>query len=81
MIKLLLKHIIYETCISVFFERLTDGFLRPVIERIGIPLVRKMMPSLFSANVVGVQPMNKPTGIAFALRYVDDKSSIEAHRI
>jgi len=34
-----------------------------------IPLVVRMMPQLFSMNLVGVQPMTQDTGKVFALRY------------
>ena len=37
---------------------------------IALPLVRRVHPQLFSQNIVGVQPMSGPVGIAFAMRYI-----------
>jgi ABC-type phosphate/phosphonate transport system permease subunit len=32
-----------------------------------IPLVQRIMPSLIAADLIGVQPMNGPTGQVFAM--------------
>lgn len=34
-----------------------------------VPAVRRIFPNLLANDIVGVQPMNGPTGFAFALRY------------
>jgi hypothetical protein len=34
-----------------------------------VPAVRRIFPNLLANEIVGVQPMNGPTGFAFALRY------------
>jgi len=36
---------------------------------IAVPMVRRTFPELLAHDLVGVQPMNGPVGIAFALRY------------
>lgn len=45
---------------------------------IGLALVRKTFPSLFTSNVVGVQAMSAPVGLAYAMRvcYNDDEDEI-----
>ncbi len=37
--------------------------------QIAVPMVRRTFPELIAHEVVGVQPMNTPVGIAFALRF------------
>lgn len=37
-----------------------------------IPVVRRGMPSLIAGELVGVQPMNAPTGHVFSMRYNED---------
>ena len=34
-----------------------------------VPAVRRIMPNLLANDIVGVQPLNGPTGYAYALRY------------
>lgn len=41
---------------------------------IAIPMVRRTFPELIAHEIVGVQPMTGPVGIAFALRFVADQS-------
>lgn len=38
-------------------------------EKIAIPMVRRTFPELIAHEIVGVQPMSGPVGIAFALRF------------
>ncbi len=38
-----------------------------------MPLLRRTFPALLAHNLVGVQPMNGPVGLAFAMRYKYDK--------
>lgn len=40
-----------------------------VFFNIAVPLVRRTFPELLAHDVVGVQPMTGPAGVAFALRY------------
>lgn len=47
-------------------SRKTDG----VFQQVAIPLVRRSFPELIGNDIVGVQPMTGPVGIAFALRYM-----------
>lgn len=35
-----------------------------------MPLVRRAFPQLFSNTLVGVQPVSKPQGIAYAMRFL-----------
>ena len=41
-------------------------------KKVLMPLARRIMPNLIANEIVGVQPMNGPTGQAFALRYYAD---------
>ncbi len=41
--------------------------------KIAIPMVRRTFPELIAHDIVGVQPMTAPVGIAFALRYKADQ--------
>lgn len=40
-----------------------------VFANIAIPMVRRTFPNLVAHEIVGVQPMNQPIGLAFAIRY------------
>lgn len=40
--------------------------------RIAIPMVRRTFPELIAHEIVGVQPLTGPVGLAFALRFVGD---------
>ena len=40
--------------------------------KIAIPMVRRTFPELVAHDIVGVQPMTGPVGLAFALRFVAD---------
>ena len=42
--------------------------------KIAIPMVRRTFPNLLAHDVVGVQPMTGPVGLAFALRYRADQT-------
>lgn len=42
--------------------------------KIAIPMVRRTFPELLAHEVVGVQPLAGPVGLAFALRYRADQS-------
>ncbi len=42
--------------------------------KIAIPMVRRTFPELIAHDLVGVQPMNAPVGLAFALRYKADQA-------
>jgi hypothetical protein len=39
------------------------------LPKILIPMIRRTFPELISNEIVGVQPMSGPVGLAFALRY------------
>jgi hypothetical protein len=41
-----------------------------MFSKIAVPMVRRTFPELIAHNIVGVQPMTGPVGLAFALRYV-----------
>lgn len=42
--------------------------------KIAIPMVRRTFPELIAHEVVGVQPLTAPVGLAFALRYKADQT-------
>lgn len=42
--------------------------------KIAIPMVRRTFPELLAHEVVGVQPLTSPVGLAFALRYKADQT-------
>jgi len=42
--------------------------------KIAIPMVRRTFPELIAHEVVGVQPLTAPVGLAFALRYKADQN-------
>ena len=39
------------------------------LPKILIPMIRRTFPELITNEIVGVQPMSGPVGLAFALRY------------
>ena len=39
------------------------------LPKVLIPMIRRTFPELISNEIVGVQPMSGPVGLAFALRY------------
>lgn len=41
--------------------------------KIAIPMIRRTFPELIAHEVVGVQPLTGPVGLAFALRFVADQ--------
>ncbi|NIQ07685.1 MAG: hypothetical protein GWO20_18810, partial [Candidatus Korarchaeota archaeon] len=41
--------------------------------KIAIPMVRRTFPELIAHDIVGVQPMTGPVGLAFALRFRADQ--------
>src|SRR6056297_839440 len=43
-------------------------------QQIAIPMIRRTFPELIAHDIVGVQPMTQPVGLAFALRFVADQS-------
>jgi len=42
--------------------------------KVAIPMVRRTFPNLIAHEVVGVQPMTGPVGLAFAMRFKADQS-------
>jgi hypothetical protein len=46
------------------------------LPKILIPMIRRTFPELISNEIVGVQPMSNPVGIAFALRYKYSKDTL-----
>jgi hypothetical protein len=48
-------------------DRYASGDAR--LPKILIPMIRRTFPELISNEIVGVQPMSGPVGLAFALRY------------
>lgn len=46
------------------------------LPKILIPMIRRTFPELISNEIVGVQPMSGPVGLAFALRYKYNSESL-----
>ena len=46
------------------------------LPKILIPMIRRTFPELISNEIVGVQPMSGPVGLAFALRYKYDSTGL-----
>jgi hypothetical protein len=47
--------------------------------KLAIPLLRRVMPGLIANELVGVQPMTSPVGLAFALRFQYGASATSAN--
>jgi len=47
------------------------------LPKILIPMIRRTFPELITNEIVGVQPMSGPVGLAFALRYKYSASAID----
>ena len=48
------------------------------LPKILIPMIRRTFPELITNDIVGVQPMSGPVGLAFALRYKYEAESLGA---
>jgi len=48
------------------------------LPKILIPMIRRTFPELITNEIVGVQPMSGPVGLAFALRYWYEKDALGA---
>jgi hypothetical protein len=46
------------------------------LPKILIPMIRRTFPELITNEIVGVQPMSGPVGLAFALRYKYEKEAL-----
>ncbi len=46
------------------------------LPKVLIPMIRRTFPELITNEIVGVQPMSGPVGLAFALRYQYDANSL-----
>ena len=46
------------------------------LPKILIPMIRRTFPELITNEIVGVQPMSGPVGLAFALRYRYEEDSL-----
>jgi len=51
------------------------------LPKILIPMIRRTFPELITNEIVGVQPMSGPVGLAFALRYKYDANPLGANAI
>jgi len=47
------------------------------LPKVLIPMIRRTFPELITNEIVGVQPMSGPVGLAFALRYRYDGASLD----
>jgi len=43
-----------------------------MFQKIAVPMVRRTFPNLIAHDIVGVQPMTGPVGLAFALRFIGE---------
>lgn len=48
------------------------------LPKVLIPMIRRTFPELITNEIVGVQPMSGPVGLAFALRYTYDSEPLNA---
>lgn len=48
-----------------------DGVSIGAFGSYAMPLVRRIFPELLAKQVVGVQPMTAPVGLAYAMRYAE----------
>lgn len=73
MIKILLRTAVLDQCINVFYDTLTDNFVKPrlkfisnqkVFERLGqlmaLPLIRRQYPSSFADKIIQVEAREFP---------------------
>ena len=51
------------------------------LPKILIPMIRRTFPELITNEIVGVQPMSGPVGLAFAMRYKYEQDSLGADGI
>lgn len=51
------------------------------LPKILIPMIRRTFPELITNEIVGVQPMSGPVGLAFALRYKYESDSLGANGV
>ena len=59
-----LKEAMYTNAAGNAAHHVGDDF-----PKLAIPLLRRVMPGLIANELVGVQPMTSPVGLAFALRF------------
>ena len=50
-----------------------DPVIDPRLPKILIPMIKRTFPEIISSEIVGVQPMSGPVGIAFDLKYTYGK--------
>jgi hypothetical protein len=60
-------------------DRYASGDSR--LPKVLIPMVRRTFPELITNEIVGVQPMSGPVGLAFALRYRYEQNSLASSGI
>jgi hypothetical protein len=60
-------------------DRYAQGDAR--LPKVLIPMVRRTFPELITNEIVGVQPMSGPVGLAFALRYRYEADSLGANGV
>lgn len=63
------KPIVESSNTEYSFDRSGDYSTSGDFYNIAIPMVRRTFPELIAHEIVGVQPLNGPVGLAFALRY------------
>jgi len=56
----------------------TDGYATgdARLPKVLIPMIRRTFPELITNEIVGVQPMTGPVGLAFAMRYQYESSAL-----
>lgn len=82
MIKILLRTIVLEQCIDVFYGNLVTNFIKPKLQKyrrmstdeISVAL-NQIFPELFRENMIklGRQTGKTNLGIYYAMRYIYDK--------
>lgn len=60
-----------------------DDVCKPQFDKVILPVIRRVMPSIIAHDIIGVQPMTGPTASIFALRakYAESKQDDETDEL
>lgn len=68
-------------CIEDFKIHKVDNQYIFLFSPIALALVKKSFPALFANQVVGVQPMSQPVGLAYAMRFIYNDEDEENDKV
>ena len=63
--------IVVAPVVKLLPKKVADDF-----PKIMIPMIRRTFPELLATEIVGVQPMSGPVGLAFAMRYTSEAKKL-----